>query len=44
MNWLKKAATKAVRLVKDKWRAVADILLERERLRQIRKREELGDL
>ena len=40
MNWLKKAA----RLVADNWQSILDWYQERERLRQIRKREELGDL
>jgi len=40
MNWLRKAA----RFAKDHWQSLLDWYLERERLRQIRRREELGDL
>ena len=40
MKWLRKAA----RLVRDNWQTLLDWHQERERLRQIRRREELGDL
>jgi hypothetical protein len=39
-RWWRKAA----RVIRDNWQSLLDWYLERERLRQIRKREELGDL
>jgi hypothetical protein len=39
-RWLRKAR----KLISDNWQSLLDWYLERERLRQIRKREELGDL
>lgn len=44
MNWLRKAARRAKRLIRDNWRSVWEWYIERERLKQIRRREELGDL
>jgi hypothetical protein len=40
MKWLRKAK----RFLQSHWQSVLDWYLERERLRQIRRREELGDL
>jgi len=40
MKWLRKAK----QLFADNWQSLLDWYLEREKLRQIRKREELGDL
>jgi hypothetical protein len=39
-RWLRQAK----KLIADNWQSLLDWYLERERLRQIRKREELGDL
>ena len=40
MRWFKRLT----RFAKDHWQTVLDWYLERERLKQIKRREELGDL
>jgi hypothetical protein len=44
MRWLKRLTRKGVQLVQAHWQTVLDWYLEREKLKQIKRREELGDL